>query len=329
VKLAVSGGLLAVLLSRVDLPRLWTTARTASPLWLGVALGLYVSMLLVSGWRWGLLLDAQHIAIPFRTLANSLFVALFFNNFLPSNIGGDVVRIRDTARPAGSKTLATTIVVLDRALGLLALVFVAAAGASLAAARSDQLGPIGPGVLWLALLGGLALTMTAVLVPQGVGWLLRPLKLIHQEWVGERILRLTGALMKFREAPAALASCFAGAIVVQAIIVAFYVAVARALGIPIAFAHLAILVPLAAIVQMLPVSINGFGVREATFTFYFARLHLPMESALALSLIATGLIILLSTSGAAAYLMRRETVTLVGQGADERRLGAGARRFGN
>ena len=37
-------------------------------------------------------------------------VALFFNNFLPSNIGGDVIRIRDTARPAGSKTLATTVV---------------------------------------------------------------------------------------------------------------------------------------------------------------------------------------------------------------------------
>ena len=51
---------------------------------------------------------------PFRRLTASFLVATFFNNFLPSNIGGDVIRIADTAPAAGSKTLATTVVLIDR-----------------------------------------------------------------------------------------------------------------------------------------------------------------------------------------------------------------------
>ena len=110
IKIVVSGGLLYVLLSRVDLQRLWQTARGASLLLLAGALLLYFAMILLSAWRWGLLLDAQHVRVRFVTLMRSFLVATFFNNFLPSNIGGDVIRIRDTARAAGSKTLATTVV---------------------------------------------------------------------------------------------------------------------------------------------------------------------------------------------------------------------------
>ena len=305
VKIVVSVGLLYVLLSRVDLARLWETARTASPVWLAAALALYLAMVLVSAWRWGLLLAAQRVLARFGWLVNSYLVATFFNNFLPSNIGGDVIRIRDTAASAGSKTLATTVVLLDRGIGLLGLVFVAALGASLAARGSETLGPVGPGLLWLGLAAGIAGTSVLVTAPQLVGRLLRPLEALHQEWVSERIGRLTAALARFREAPVVLVSCFAGAIVVQAALLGFYAAIARALAIPIPLSHLAVLVPVSFIVQMLPVSVNGFGVREATFSFYFARLHLPLESALALSFIGAALIMLFSTSGAVAYLGRR------------------------
>jgi uncharacterized protein (TIRG00374 family) len=304
-KIVVSGGLLYVLLSRVDLPRLWHTARTASIPWLAFALLLYFVMIAISAWRWGLLLAAQHLELGFGALLSSFLVATFFNNFLPSNIGGDVIRIRDSTKAARSMTLATTVVLLDRGLGLLGLVFVAALGASLAAARSESAGPVGPGLLWLAFAGGSAITMAMVLLPHGLGRLLRPLERLHQEWVRARIDNLTAALHKFRAALGALVSAFAGAIVVQLTIVAFYGAVAHALAIPIPLAHLAILIPLSFIVQMLPISVNGFGVREGIFTVYFTQLHLPAESALALSFISAALIMLFSTTGAVAYLGRR------------------------
>jgi uncharacterized membrane protein YbhN (UPF0104 family) len=298
VKLVVSGGLLYALLTRVDVARLWQLARTASPTWLAAALWLYFIMIVVSAWRWALLLRAQHVTLGLGSLTRSFLVATFFNNFLPSNIGGDVIRIRDTAAAAGSKTLATTVVFVDRGIGLLGLVFVAALGASAAAARSEAAGPLGPGLLWTLLGAAIGLSAPAVLMPQRVGQLLSPLRALHQEWVSVRIERLTGALARFRDAPRAIAACFAGAVVVQLILVGFYAAIAQAVGLAVPLAHLAILVPVSFVVQMLPISVNGFGVREATFGLYFTRLGLPLEAALALSFLGAALMMLFSVSGA-------------------------------
>src|SRR4029079_18158833 len=58
------------------------------------------------------------------------------------------------------------------------------------------------------------------------------------------------------------------------------------------------------IVQMIPLSMNGFGVREATFGFYFTHLGLPLESALLVSFVGAALIMLFSLSGGVAYLGR-------------------------
>jgi hypothetical protein len=298
----ISGGLLYILFSRVEIGRVWAVARTASWAWLGMALALYLAMVLVSAWRWQLLLDAQHVATRFPVLVRSYLVATFFNNFLPSNIGGDVIRIRDTASPAGSKTLATTVVLVDRGIGLLGLVFVAAMGASLTARSADTLGPWGVVLLWVGCLGGVGLALPILMWPEWVGRLLYPLRALHQEWVEERIARLVQALAKFRQAPGALGLGLVGAILVQGVLVGFYAAIAYALQVPIPLAHLAILVPLSFVVQMAPVSVNGFGVREATFSVYFSRLGLPLESALALSLIGAALMMVFSTSGAVAYL---------------------------
>jgi hypothetical protein len=261
-------------------------------------------MILVSAWRWGLLLRAQHIPHPFGRLTSSFLVATFFNNFLPSNIGGDVVRIADTAPAAGSKTLATTVVLVDRGLGLLGLVLVAALGASAGTAAST-LGPIGPAVLWVGFGIAALLATSALLMPNGFVRVLQPLRVLHPEWVGERLDRLTTALGRFKEAPGSLALCFAGAVGVQAILVAFYLAISHSLDVPIGFSQLAVLVPVSFLVQMAPVSMNGFGVREATFGLYFTRLGLPLESALLVSFIGAGLVLLFSLSGGVVYVLRQ------------------------
>src|SRR6185436_8175633 len=113
IKFVVSVALLAFLFSRIDVARLWASARQASLPWLLVALAVYFVNVIASTWRWHLLLDAQDVHVRRRSLLGSFLVALFFNNFLPSNIGGDVIRIGDTARAAGSKTLAATVVLVD------------------------------------------------------------------------------------------------------------------------------------------------------------------------------------------------------------------------
>jgi uncharacterized membrane protein YbhN (UPF0104 family) len=244
-KIAVSIALLAFLFSKIDTSRLWTSARKASLPWLVVALGVQTLNLIASTWRWRLLLDAQDVKLKSRTLLGSYLVATFFNNFLPSNVGGDVIRIRDTVGATRSKTLATTIVLVDRALGLMALVLISAVGAT-AAARYYGSGasPIWPSWLWAFFLVAAAITAPVVYAPEGFGRLLQPLTIVHPEWVGKRIDKLTEALSRFRERPSALAGCFSGAVFVQGLMVVFYLAVVYALKIPITASELAVIVPI-------------------------------------------------------------------------------------
>jgi uncharacterized protein (TIRG00374 family) len=303
VKLVVSVGLLVLLFSRTDLGSLWHSVRHASIPWILTALALYFLQMLVSTWRWNVLLVPQGFDIGHKRLLSSYLVATFFNNFLPSNIGGDVVRIRDTAGPAKSKTLAATVVLIDRGIGLMGLVLVAAVGATVAGGVGTA--PSLPVWLWAGFLLATLVSAPAVIAPAGVGKLLQPLTVFHPEWVGDRIARVTEVLGRFRERPASLFNAFGGAVVVQALLVLFYTAVARALGSQIAISHLAVIVPISFIMQMVPVSVNGFGVREATFSFYFSRLHLPIESAMALSLGSTALIMFFSLSGAVVWFARK------------------------
>ena len=302
-KIIVSVALLAVLFSRVDVATLWAHARGASPGWLAASLGIYLVMVVLSAWRWGVLLDAAGVVLPAGRLVTSFLVATFFNNFLPSNIGGDVVRIADTARPAGSKTIAALIVLADRGVGLLGLLTVGALGASVA----EQLpgtGIVGPAILWLILAAGLAALAFLLSRPGALIVLLRPIQRLHPGWVGEQLEKLEGLLGRLRQSPAAIGLCYTGAIIVQLVLVSFYFAIALSLGVPISFWQLALIVPMTFIAQMLPVSMNGFGVREAAFAYYFTRMGLRIEQALLVSFVGAAMMMLFSLSGAAAYLAR-------------------------
>jgi uncharacterized membrane protein YbhN (UPF0104 family) len=303
-KLGVSAALLWLLFSRVDVAVLWASARRASPFWLTVAMGLYFVNVLAGLWRWQVLLEAQSVSIGNGELLGSLLVGLFFSNFLPSNIGGDVIRIRDTTRAAGSTTLATAVVLMDRAIGLMSLVLVAALSATVLGGTRRAAMPIWPSWLWLGFFAGAAASAPAVLAPAGFGRLLQPLTVFHPEWVGQRIDTLTSVLARFRDRPRALAACFGGAVFVQTTVVVFFFTIAYALHLQFTFWDLAVIVPLSFIVQMLPVSVNGFGVREATFAAYFTRIGQPLESAILMSLVYAGLTMLFSLTGAAVWFGR-------------------------
>lgn len=305
VRVVVSVALLALLFSRMDVGALAANARQASIPWLLVALVIYFAHVLASTWRWRVLLDAQSVHVPRTLLLSSYLVAIFFNNFLPSNIGGDVIRISDTARRARSKTLATTVILVDRGLGVLGLVLVSAISATIIGHLQGHVpSPIWPVWLWAAFIVAVGIAVPLVWAPSMFGLLLRPLIAIHPEWMGERIVKLTKALERFRDSPGALAECFVGALCVQALLIVYHLAVVHALHIPIGIWDLAVIVPLSFVVQMVPVSLNGFGIREATFSLYFMRVGLPMQSGVLVSLGATVVMMIFSLSGAAVYLVQ-------------------------
>ncbi len=301
-KLTVSAGLLAVLFNRADMRTMLNQFRQMNLGWMSAALGMYALMLLVSAWRWRLLLRIQSVAVGFGLLTKSFLVATFFNNFLPSNIGGDVVRVADTAPFTGSKTVATTVVLVDRLLGLIALLAVAALASGVAVMSGVSLH--GTAWIWLALAG---LTVGLVIV---LKWPATVTRMIHGAAAGRaaglqtRVQNLIAAIHRFAAEPRPVWLAFVGAIAVQLLLVLFYVCAARSLAVPFPILAASVIVPISLAVQMVPLSINGFGVREAVFAFFFTSLGLDVSSALTLSLGSAMLIMLFSLSGGAVLVLR-------------------------
>ena len=303
VRVGVSAALLYFVLRSIDLGAFWERVRAMNPGWLVLALVVYAGQQMIGVWRWDRLLRAQHVEVAKRKLTESIWVSMFFNDFLPSNIGGDVVRIKDTAAAAGSKTLATTVVLVDRALGLTALLVVAAAGAFAAWLSGTYV----PGSRWLWLASGVlvAAAILVIAMPDFVSHLLAPVKALKKPWVTERAQRLEDAVMRFGKAPSVLAGAFGGAIVVQLTVVAFYLLTAKGLSVQLPTLLGAVLIPVSLAVQLAPISINGFGVREAVFAFFFRRFGLPADAAVALSLVSTGMVMGLSLVGGLLFVKRR------------------------
>ena len=301
-KIVVSTTLLVILFRRADMPAMAARFKQMDPFWTIAALTVYGLMLAVSAWRWRLLLRVQTIEVGLGTLAKSFLVATFFNNFLPSNIGGDVVRVADTAPFAGSKTLATTVVLIDRILGLIALLVLAAVGSALAWKLGLHLK--GMQYVWLALVAFTAGLLFFLRNPEHLTRTVRSILAERLQGVQTRLQNLVAAIGRFAQAPKDLWTAFGGALIVQALLILFYMCTARSLAVPFPLLAASIVVPISLAVQMVPVSINGFGVREAVFAFFFTSLGLNVSSALTLSLGSAALIMLFSLSGGAVFMMR-------------------------
>jgi hypothetical protein len=301
-KVGVSLALLAYLLSTTDLAALTRRVRSGDPLLLAGALALYTLTLAVATWRWRLLLRALGYQATMGHLSASYLVATFFNNFLPSNVGGDVIRVRDSSRLTGSTTASLAVVAIDRILGLGAL-YVLAVGAYVFGGRTVRgLAGALPALVALGVVFGV---MAYVYVTPGVARRLMAVsRLDALPWIRERFEVAQGAVHVYREQVAVLWTAFAASVAIQALVVCYYYEVARSLRIALPLAACFLVVPLCTLVQTVPISFNGWGIRESVFILYFRQLGLSRDSALAFSLAGAGLIVIVSLSGAVVWSSR-------------------------
>jgi uncharacterized protein (TIRG00374 family) len=301
-KVAVSLALLAYLFSTTDMAALARRVRGGDAALLAGAVVLYGLMLGLSTWRWHLLLRALGYPSSMRALSASYLVATFFNNFLPSNIGGDVIRVRDSSRLTGSTTTSVTVVAIDRILGFgavytLAAVAYAAGGPAVQHLAGARVVLVGLGAVFL----GLAYVFFR---PGTAGRLMTASGLARIPWVQEKFELVQTAVHAYRARMAPVWAAFGASIALQAAVVWYYFAIAHALRIPLALSACFLMVPLCTLFQAIPVSFNGWGIRESLFAVYFGQVGLPRESALAFSLLGAGLIVLLSLSGAVVWTWR-------------------------
>ena len=129
-KTAISLGLMAYLFYRFlsdpqDRAVLLGYLTTANYWYLLLAFALYIGAIIANAVKWHILLRAQGIPVPLRAVTNYTFVGFFFNNFLPTNMGGDIMRGYGLARYTERSAEAAVSVVVDRIMGLLAFMFTA------------------------------------------------------------------------------------------------------------------------------------------------------------------------------------------------------------
>jgi uncharacterized protein (TIRG00374 family) len=301
-KIAVSLALLAYLLSTTDLSALDEKVRSADLVDLLAAVLCFLLMLALATWRWQLLLGGLGAPAPIRRLTASYLVATFFNNFLPSNIGGDIVRVRDSSRLTGSVATSVAVVGIDRILGFGALYLLAAVAFAMAPPVVRGLAGARAVLLGLALLFGF---LAYVFFRPGTArWIMATTRLSSIDWAREQFEVVQGAVHAYRARVGTIWLAGAASVAIQALAVLYYLAIAHALGIPLPASAAFLMVPLCTLLQAVPVSFNGWGLREGLFTLYFSQVGLPRSSALAFSLVGAGLMVLLSLSGAFVWMAR-------------------------
>ncbi len=308
-KVVVSLGLIAYLVSRVGVDEVVEALRSASTnyLYLLVALVLYFGAISLGSLKWQILLRAQRIEVPLRELLSFTFVGLFFGNFLPTNVGGDLVRGYDLARHILLPAETAISVVVDRMLGLIAFVFVAVVMSFLVVYTAGQ------AALWqVAVMAAAALlTLSGVFALMLSGRLRRLIGRLFHTSLLLRLAplydRLSSALSAYRRSYGALAVSFCISILVLSIGSVVNYLISLSLGGGISLLHIFLFTPLITFVLLIPISVGGIGLNQSAYVFFFNLVGVPEQKSLAISLLMQAIIIISSLPGGVLWWRKRST----------------------
>jgi uncharacterized protein (TIRG00374 family) len=304
-KILVSALLLTILFWRVDHP---TLIRTIQALPLKVFLGcsgLYSLGYLISTFRWQRLLLAEGIRLPLWRLTLVYFEAAFFNLFLPTLIGGDIVRGYTIYRITQGHDASIASILADRISGFAALVGIALIALALAYGqiRDPQVA-----VMILTLAGAFTGMIAALLherMKERASSLLRIVGLTRFQ---AKLQGMVEALQRYRGHPRALGQAVLLSVLLQALIIVTYYLIGASLNLGVPIAYFFLYVPLITAVAMLPVSVAGLGVREGGVVYFFAKVGVNAASALTMSLVWFSLTLVVSGLGGLAFLLDTHSV---------------------
>jgi len=294
--LLVTGLCVAYLIWKIDLGQTLHVIAQADPWYLLLALGLMIVTVLPMAWRWQLLLRAKGVQDNIPWLTRAYFVAYAAGQILPTSVGGDAVRIFETARrhPGQGDTGAAT-VLLERAIGGAATLVLAAVGFLLAVGHY-QVGAY----LWIE-----AFFVVATIV---LGFLLfsrraRPLLKLGRPvlaWVrlDKLVARVYHAIHSYRDHVGVLFAVFFVTLGIQAVRVLAVWLSGKAVGIDLSPRPYYVMGPLLFLVMLVPFTINGFAVRESFFVSFLGKVGVSPDQAFAAGFLFFVLTLLLAVPGA-------------------------------
>lgn len=296
-RFGVSAALLAVLITKIDPDDFVPPDRSLPGALAFLCSGILLMALsfLVAAWRWQRVLAVYDAHVPLRTLFKHYLAGQFVGNALPSTVGGDVVRISRCSKDTGSTEVAFASVVLERLTGFVALPVLTFVGF---VAHPDLFETSRSWIAVVIAVGTLAVLGVILVLaadPRLAG------RFVHRaNWT-----RFIGVVHlgvdRLRRDPRDAVGALVAAIAYQVSVVAAVYCAVHTIGLTIPNGAVFAYVPAVAMVQVLPISVGGLGVREGMLALLLHPLGVPTGQAVALGLLWYAMTLVVSLLGAPAF----------------------------
>jgi len=280
---SVSIGVLGLLFSRMDRDRMFEILKGIEPGVLLLAVLVFVLAQSVSTLRWRILLPGRY---GYGRLFSLYFIGSFFNNFLPTAIGGDLVKTYYLYRDERDLGAATTAVFMDRYVGMAALLVMGSTGMYLT--RRIVVSEMLPAAYALLVSGYLLSVFFLWRVP----W---------DRWI-KRLRTFREPLLRYEARKGSVLKALLLSFIVQFLVISCVAVLGRGLGLDLEAKYYLAFVPMASVISMIPVSISGIGLRESAMAYLLGRIGIGIEEAVTLSLLWYGTVAVSSLIGAVEYV---------------------------
>jgi uncharacterized protein (TIRG00374 family) len=298
--IVVTGLCTAYIIWKIDLGTTGHVLAHAHVGWWLVSLAIMAGSVWPMAWRWQRLLAARGVHDRLGRLVRTYFVGYAAGQVLPTALGGDASRIYETVRRHdGSGGAAAGTVLLERALGGVATLVLAAVGFALAVGRYD----VG-GYLWVELAFVVAAALAGVvLFSTRLHPLLQRMRPLLRAFRIDRPLRdVYVALHSFRRDAPLLLAMFALTLVVQAVRVLAIWCAGKGVGVDLSPRPYYVMGPLLFLVMLVPFTVNGLAVRESFFVSFLGSLGVTSERAFATGFLFFVVTIALALPGVAIVI---------------------------
>jgi hypothetical protein len=298
IKVLVSAALLFLALRKANFSDLASRIDVASLGWIGLAIAVTFFQIFVGVLRWRVVSAECGAPLATRQAMRFNLIGAFFNQTLPSSIGGDAVRLWLVARGGAGWRAATYSIFVDRAIGLIALAIIIVASLPWS---YDLIGdPYGRSALLLvdlaALAGGAGFLLLGVLPWP---WLKR--------WWGTHHIHACAVIANriiFSRRSGPAIAVLSLLVHVLAVVIAW--CVVQSIAAPVAFGQIFLLIPPVMLITMLPISIAGWGVREATMGLAFGYAGLMTNEGINISLLYGAVSFIVGAFGGLVWIFSAE-----------------------
>ncbi|MFH1888503.1 MAG: lysylphosphatidylglycerol synthase transmembrane domain-containing protein [Candidatus Omnitrophota bacterium] len=300
-RVSVSVILLFFLFSLVDKKNLVEIIKNADKPLLVLAFFIFFASYALCFLRWDMLLKAADIRLPFSRVVISSAGGMFFSLFLPSTIGGDLVRSIDLAVHTKKSHEVVATVLLDRLSGFIGLVAVALLAVIFGwGLVYDNPGALISVAVIFAILAAVLLVLFNSFLYSKIN------KVLHSPRAGRIrgfIKDLHQEMHIFRHHKSIVVNNLVLSLLIQIIMPIIFYIIALSIGIKINIVYFFVFMPIISSISLLPISLGGLGLRDATTIFFFAKAGVSKDMAFAMSLVSFSFILIIGILGGVLYAL--------------------------